>query len=232
MIRFTNRATRTLFLAAAAFSTTGAFVSSASACGGEWYPYVEIEQVDYRPMVVGQAEKAIEAGEFHAAAGMIIRAMPHIKTLDANKAAIVSRAQRVLAVATIRNGGALPLKNEVPQRIQDTWLGEDADAREQNLQWAVSSLETIAETKKDDPSLQTEIAEGLAKLGKSSDAKETLETLAKKDLISTPEGWATLAELRGSAGDTAGKQAALKRCTAMAKEPEMCAASQGGSAAS
>lgn len=65
--------TRTLFAAIAALSATGTVVSNANACGGEWYPYVEIEQIDYRPMVVGQAEKRIENGELQIAAGMIIR---------------------------------------------------------------------------------------------------------------------------------------------------------------
>jgi predicted Zn-dependent protease len=217
-------ATRTLLVALAAFSTTGAVVSNASACGGEWYPYVEIEQVDYRPMVVGQAEKKIEKGELQAAAGMIIRSMPHIKTLDPNKAKIVSRAQRVLAVATIRNDGVFTIGDELPKRIQDTWLGSTSEDRQANLEWAVGSLEKIAASKKDDPSLQTEIAEGLSRLGKKEQARQTLEGLATRDLISSPEGWAALAELRGTVGDDAGKQAALQRCTAMAKEPEVCSA--------
>jgi hypothetical protein len=225
-------ATRTLLVAVAALSATGTVVSNASACGGEWYPYVEIEQIDYRPMVVGQAEKKIEDGKLQSAAGMIIRAMPHIKTLDPNKAKIVARAQRVLAVATIRNDGVLPIGDELPKRIQETWLGGTAEDQRVNLEWAVGSLEKIAESKQDDPALQTELAEGLAKLGKTESAKTTLEGLAKKDLISSPEGWAALAELRATAGDEAGKQAAMKRCSAMAKQPEMCVAAHTGSAAS
>jgi predicted Zn-dependent protease len=224
--------TRTLFAAIAALSATGTVVSNASACGGEWYPYVEIEQIDYRPMVVGQAEKKIENGELQIAAGMIIRSMPHIKTLDPDKAKIVARAQRVLAVATIRNDGVLPLGDELPKRIQDTWLGSTAEDQRSNIEWAVASLEKIAEAKKDDPSLQTELAEGLAKLGDTQRARTTLEGLAQKDLIASPEGWAALAKLRGTAGDAAGKQAAMNRCTAMAKQPEMCAAGHTGNAAS
>src|SRR5690606_31590441 len=150
---FSKFATRTLLIAAAALSATGTVVSNANACGGEWYPYVEIEQVDYRPMVVGQAEKKNEKGELQAAAGMIIRSMPHIKTLNPNKAKIVARAQRVLAVATIRNDGALPIGDELPQRIQGTWLGNTAEDQRANLEWAVSSLEKLAESKKDDPAL-------------------------------------------------------------------------------
>jgi predicted Zn-dependent protease len=225
-------AARTLLVAVAAFSATSGVISNANACGGEWYPYIEIEQVDYRPMVVGQAEKKIEKGELRTAAGMIIRSMPHIKTLNPAKAKIVARAQRVLAVATIRNDGVLPIGDELPQRIQGTWLGSTAEDQRVNLEWAVSSLEKIAESKKDDPALQTELAEGLAKLGKTEQAKSSLEGLAQKDLISSPEGWAALAELRGTSGDDAGKQAALKRCTAMAKQPEMCAAAHTTSAAS
>lgn len=234
MTKLTTFATRSFLLALTAFSATGTVVANANACGGEWYPYVEIEeeQIDYRPMVVTQAEKAVEEGRLTAAAGMIIRAMPHIKTLKPSSAKVVERAQRVLAVATIRNDGALDLEREVPKRAQDTWLGDGADAQRANLEWALGSLQAIEKSRDNDPALQTEIAEGLAKLGKTDEAKTTLEGLAKRDLISTPEGWAALAELRAGDGDNAGKQAALKRCTAMAKEPAMCSGAVSGGAAS
>ncbi len=223
---------RTLAISLAAAGTVTAVAGNAAACGGEWMPFVEIEQIDYRPMVVRRAEQAIEEGRYQAAAGLIIRAMPHINTLDAKKSKIVARAQRVLAVATIRHDGALPVRYEVPKRVHGSWLGDSSADRLTNLRWSVASLRTIAQQRQDDPALETEIAEGLVALGDTGEGGTILEKLAQKDLISTPEGWAALAEVRGTQGNSDGKAAALKRCEAMAKQPTMCFGAMPGQAAS
>jgi hypothetical protein len=197
-------------------------VSEASACGGEWYPYMEIEEIDHRPMVMKRAEEALEAGKFDAAAGYVIRAIPHIKRIKVGKATITDRATRVLAVAIAREDGALPVKYQVPQRLHGTWLGTTSEDRAENLEWAVTTLRALGEEKKDDPALQTELAEALAKAGEQVEARKTLEGLAKKDLIASPEGWAVLADLRDQAGDQAGSQVAMGRCKAMARDPQYC----------
>lgn len=74
--------------------------------------------------------------------------------------------------------------------------------------------------------MQTELAEALAKVDShKAEAKQLLETLAQKDLIASPQGYATLAELRSAAGDSAGQKVALKRCESMAKTSNVCRAS-------
>lgn len=217
--------TKTLFRAfvfTLGSATCGVTLStSASACGGEWMPFLEIEEVDYRPMVLRQAEKALDEGRYQAAAGMVIRAMPHIKTLDA-KHSLVARAQHVLAVAAVRHGGVLPLKLELPERIHGTWLGASTEDRQANLSWAVQALKAVSQHRENDPSLEAELAEAHAALGNHTEAREILERLAKKDLLSTPESWSALARLRGTAGDATGRAAAAKRCAAMARTPATC----------
>ena len=198
----------------------------AEACGGEWFPVVE---VDHRPMGVARAEKAMEKGKTAAAAGMIVRMMPHIKSLKAEKATIVARAQRVLALATARSDGALKIKNELPSHVQGTWLGTDAKARSANLDWSVQAMRSVAKTKKQDPAAETDLAEVLSHVkAHEGEARQILERLAKKDLIATPEGYAVLARLRDKAGDAKGKKLALKRCQAMAEQTSQCSASQRG----
>jgi predicted Zn-dependent protease len=201
----------------------GTFVGAtdAAACGGEWIPEVE---VDYRPQGVARAEKDLEQGKYTAAAGAIIRMMPHVKSLKAkDSASIVARAQRVLAVATARSGGSLDVGREVPGYVQDTWLGKTAEARRTNLEFAVATLQHVGELKQADPAVQTELAEAMAQLDdRREEAKVILEKLAKKDLIATPEGYATLASLRKSGGDTEGQLAALKRCQAMSGSQSVC----------
>ena len=195
--------------------------TDAAACGGEWIPEVE---VDYRPQGVARAEKDLEKGNTMAAAGAIIRMMPHVKSLKAkSSSSIVARAQRVLAVATARSGGSLDVGREVPDYVQGTWLGKTAEDRQQNLEFAVSTLQHIGDLKQADPAVQTELAEAMAQLDdRKGDAKALLEKLAQKDLIATPEGYATLAQLRKSTGDAQGHQAALKRCEAMSGSHNVC----------
>jgi hypothetical protein len=205
----------------------GALLANAaqvSACGGEWIPEVEMMQIDYRPQGVAQAEKNLDKGRYTAAAGAIIRMMPHIKSLKAKESSsIVARAQRVLAVATARSGGSLAVEREVPGFIQDTWVGKSDTDRRTNLEFAVSTLQHLGELKEADPAVQTELAEAMAQLdNRRGEAKELLEKLAQKDLIATPEGYATLASLRKQSGDSQGQVAALKRCQAMSEDPNVC----------
>lgn len=207
----------------AAFAVVGAAAADAKACGGEWVPAVE---VDHRPEGVARAEKALNNGNSLAAAAMVIRMMPHVATLNPKKSTLVARAQRILAVATARSNGSLNVGKEVPDYAQGTWLGKTEKARSANLEWSIATLKKMNEIKADDPSVQTELAEALAKVDShKAEAKQLLETLAQKDLIASPQGYATLAQLRSDAGDSAGQKVALKRCESMAKTSNVCRAS-------
>jgi hypothetical protein len=202
-----------------AFGVVGAVSSEANACGGEWVPSVEI---DHRPEGIARAEKLLEKGDNVAAAATVIRVMPHIKQLKA-KSSLVERAQRILAVTTARSNGALAITREVPDYAQGKWVGRTAQEKSSNLEWSIATLRTLSETDKDDTGLQTDLAEALAKVDShKGEAKEILEKLAQKDLIATPEGYATLADLRSQAGDSEGQKLAQKRCESMAKSTNVC----------
>ena len=204
------------------FSLVATATSPASACGGEWYPEV---QVDPRIQGVDKAEDAFDDGKILAAAGSVIRMIPHIKTLSPTKTKLIQRAERVLAVALARYDGALPVDKEVPAYAQGTFIGRTEAERLENLEWAAKTLRAVATARKDDPAARTELAEALARLDSTKDeARKTLEELAAKDLITSPEGYKTLAQLRARAGDDAGRQAALDRCKSMARTTAVCEA--------
>jgi len=133
--------------------------ASALACGGDWYPEV---QVDPRIRGVAQAEKALAAGDYLAAAGSVVRMMPHIETLRPGGDKLVARAERVLAVAIARADGKLAIEHEVPAEVLGHWRGKSNVDRGRNLAWSVATLrrELSAGTitvQKDDPGLQTEL---------------------------------------------------------------------------
>lgn len=197
-----------------------AFTEDARACGGEWYPEV---MVDPRMHGVAQAEKMLQSGQRLAAAASVIRMMPHIKSLKATPGSLVGRAERVLAVALSRSRGALPVEKEVPADVLGSWQAAKDGERDANLKWSVRVLERQAKAKADDVALQTDLAEAMARVPEHrAKARVILEDLAKRDLIASPEGYATLAALRSESGDESGQKLALQRCEAMAKNQDAC----------
>ena len=170
---------RALIAGLAFAGALAAVPGEASACGGEWFPVME---VDHRPMGIAMAEKQLEQGKTLDAAATVIRVMPHIKGLKAGKSTLVARAQRVLAVATARSNGALKVGAQVPDYAQGSWLGKTADARAKNLEWSITALRSVEKTKKSDPAATTDLAEALAKVDShKAEARTLLEKLAKKD---------------------------------------------------
>jgi len=197
----------------------------ALACGGDWYPEV---QIDPRIRGVAEAEKALSAGNYLAAAGSVVRMMPHIETLHPRGDKLVARAERVLAVAIARADGKLAIEREVPADVVGHWLGKSTAERSRNLAWSVATLRRelssgTLKVQKDDPGLQTELGEALSKLeGGQDEARTILESLAARDLVASPQGYRALAELRQQQGDETGQQLAMKRCVSMAANSKLC----------
>jgi hypothetical protein len=208
---------------ALAMSLIGLSTSArAFACGGDWFPEV---QVDPRLHGVLEAEKSLSRGNYVAAAGSVVRMMPHIKTLKGSHDPLVLRAERVLAVAIERSNGTLALEQEVPSEVLGHWLGKTHADHDENLAWSVESLRRELSSKPDDPGITTDLGEALSKVDAgTNEARSLLESLAARDLIATPEGYKALAQLRSQQGDDAGQKLALKRCESMASSPKVCAA--------
>ena len=194
--------------------------ASALACGGEWYPEL---QIDPRIHGVAEAEKATARGDYVAAAGSVLRMMPHIKTLAVTSDPLVARAERVLAVAIARSNGRLHIEAEVPSEFLGHWRGLSSADQTKNLAWSVSALRAELKLKKDDPGVTTELGEALSKQdGGQAEARALLEALAARDLVASPEGYKALAELRFQQGDEAGQKLAMKRCVSMAAASTVC----------
>jgi hypothetical protein len=91
------------------------------------------------------------------------------------------------------------------------------------MAWSVQVLKRQADAKSDDVALKTDWAEAMARLPEyRAEARTILEDLAARDLIASPEGYASLAALRSQSGDTNGQKLALQRCEAMAKSQDAC----------
>jgi len=212
---------RGIQMMAVAMSVVSLLTSASSlACGGDWYPEV---QIDPRIRGVAEAEKSLAKGNYIAAAGSVVRMIPQIERLQPNGDPLLTRAKRVLAVAIAREGGRLALEQEVPVFVLGHWSGKTKRDQGKNLAWSVDTLRGELSLQKDDPGLMTELGEALAKVdGGQDEARAILESLAARDLIGSPQGYKALADLRLQTGDEAGQRLAMKRCESMASSSSLC----------
>jgi len=201
-----------LALGLVALAAVPSISHEAKACGDVWIP-----EVDQRIQGLANAEKTMKDGKIVAAAQSIVRMFPEIRTINPGKDGMLGRAQRTLAVALVRADGAIDL--------DPTWRGKSQAERTKNISWAVGALERLRQQKQNDPSVDTDLGEALAKVdGRKDEARGMLQSLADRDLMATPEGYAALGRLQEEAGNTNARDAALKRCAAMAKDGSICQA--------
>ena len=127
-----------------------------------------------------------------------------------------TRALRVFSLAVVRSNGSI---NEKSVGVVSS--GEWTPSA--NLEWAVQAIREIDAKRPNDPTVQADLGEALSRLPHTQDeALKMLQGLAQKDLMGSPHAYAALAKLRGSKGDSAGAEAALKRCEEMSKVPGVC----------
>lgn len=199
-----------LVLGLAALAAIPTLSDEARACGDVFIP-----EIDYRIQGLANAEKTMHDGKIVAAAQSIVRMFPEIRAINPGKDGMLQRAQRTLAISLVRADGAIDL--------DPTWRGRTAEQRTKNVAWAVSALERLRQLRQNDPSVDTDLGEALAKVDSRHDeARGLLQGLADRDLVSTPEGYAALGRLQDEAGNTSARDAAVKRCTAMAKDASIC----------
>jgi hypothetical protein len=159
--------------------------------------------------MVARAELELETLPLDAAR-VVFASFPAIRTTVPGKDPVQTRALRVLAVAIVRTKGKAT-------EFALIHRGEDKTPAA-NLEWAVQTLREIDKMRQNDPAVQADLGEALAKLPNGSgkrEALEILEKLATKDLMGSPNAYAALAALRQERGDTSGASSALQRCNEM-----------------
>ena len=182
----------------------------ASACGMS----VRLDPTPQRPtpvMEIARAEKALENGQNVQAAQAILGTFPRIRVATAGTNPLETRGLRVFALAIVRSNGDVNEK-KAGFAPQGEWTPKA------NLEWAVQSIREIDAKRPNDPSVQADLGEALAKLPHGQDeALKILAALAQKDLMGSPHAYAALANLKSIKGDTSGAEAAIKRCEEMSK---------------
>jgi len=168
---------------------------------------------------VAAAEKLIDQGQPLVAARKILASFPGVRAQEAGKDPLRTRALRVFALAAVRADGTLALGG------QQTWT------RSANLAWAAQALREIDAKRPNDPALQADLGEALARMPHTkAEGFKILDGLAQKDLMGSPSAYAALSRLRAEKGDTSGAAVAMKRCEGMATSPAVCGATKTAAA--
>jgi hypothetical protein len=169
------------------------------------------------PVLVADAEKKLEEGNHGAAAVAAKRAFPKVKT-GAAAGGLEGRAQRVAALAVARSEGAVG---------PDGAKAADPKARERNLAWSASTLKAL-DAKADaerggDPAIKANLGEALARVEATRDEGfRVLKDLSDRDLMGSPQAYATLAGLAKARGDENLERTARGRCETMGGDKALC----------
>lgn len=210
---------RALALAAAALTVASfAAPTSATACGMSVNlamprPHKEVKPAPNPVLEVAAAEHALEQNQPLAAANKVFSMFPGVRALEGGRRPLETRALRVFALAVVRADG------NVPGAAGQGWT------RAANLEWAVQSLKEIDASRPNEPSLQADLGEAMSHIAHlHGQALATLDKLAQKDLMGSPQAYAALSRLRAERGDVTGAAVAMSRCQGMAATPSVCAA--------
>jgi hypothetical protein len=169
------------------------------------------------PVLVADAEKKLEEGDTSAAAAAAKRAFPKVKA-GSPGTGLEGRALRVAALAVARSEGAVG-----PEGAK----AADPKARERNLAWSATvlkSLDAKAEAERGgDPSLKANLGEALARVDATrEEGFRVLKDLSDRDLMGSPQAYATLARLAKERGDEALERTARGRCETMSGGKAVC----------
>ena len=196
----------------------------AAACGTEVFTVI-----DHSAEGISTAERALSKGAVASAATQVFRVFPKLTTTKPGAGPLSDRALRILSLAATRADGAITVGQGT------TWpmAGVTPEQKEANLLFAIGTLRKLNAKRANNPSLQTDLAEALGKVPRfKAEAYTILTDLAKKDLVASAEGYATLAKLHEAMGQGAPRDAAVKRCEGMTKTPKACQVPAGATTTS
>lgn len=180
-----------------------AIADDARACENE--VFIQLTPVQH----IAQAESLLEQGRWGEAASIIRAQYPNIRVLDEKAPPLALRAERIYAMALVRANGQLD--------------GQTGWTRAANFEWSLETLKTLEAKRTNDPRAQADLAEAGIRLNRTRPASvAVLEDLDRRDLLGSAYAYLALARVRDDAGDTGGRQAALRRCHAMSNNRAAC----------
>lgn len=177
-----------------------------------------VQAVDHKLQDVNRAEHLLAKGDGKRAVKTAKRRFKKFTAAtgepDSGKA-LFNRAQRTIALATVRADGAMDLGRGM--------RGKTAEEKALNLAWATAVLEVQAAAEPDNLLLRTYYAEALSHhTGGDAQARDILTQLSNDDLMPTARGYALLARTQQRLGDASGSNLSLQRCRDLGEGDDIC----------
>ena len=190
--------------------------SSVEAClwGPQWTPDPATQDVKKaeRLLAKGRSVRAV-----NIAKGRYERFTAATGTPDRGKA-LFHRAQRLIALATVRSGGRMNLGPGMRGRTEDQ--------QRSNLAWATSMLEIHAATEPDNLLFRVFYAEALLEYPEgAAQVVAMLEPLQRDDIMPSARGFAVLARAHHQLGDASSGELSQRRCLDLGASEALCAVS-------
>ncbi len=177
-----------------------------------------VQTVDRKLQDVKKAEHLLALGEGGKAVKVAKRRFKKFTAATGEPdsgGALFNRAQRTIALATMRADGALDLGRGM--------RGKSASEQADNLAWATSVLEIQAASDPDNLLLRTFYAEALLHHpGGDLQAVQILGEMANDDLMPTARGFALLATAQQKLGDVSGHDLSVQRCLDLGEGEDVC----------
>jgi hypothetical protein len=167
-----------------------------------------VREIDWAVLSVQAAERALNDGDPYGARDQIpkmLSALDKQEQEHEDVSGLRDRASRIRALVDVRLDP----------------VGHARGERRETLAGAATTLARLADEHPNDAARLTDLGEALARTRPLA-AKEILEDLAARDLMTTPYGYVTLARLRAADRDAKGRDEALARCLPMAKVASIC----------
>jgi hypothetical protein len=187
----------------------------ADACG---HGIERVVKADPVVQSVGKAERLLAAGAYRAAVQEVLSTFPEALQADHRdrRQSLFERGQRVVALATVRSAGGVPLGAAMAGR---------APAKQQaRLAWAAVILR-LHNARDGGVLVTSELAEALAQRpAERAQARTLLAELGDLDLLPTARAWALLSTLEREHGDATAADRATRRCLEIAPTNGPCAA--------
>jgi hypothetical protein len=163
---------------------------------------------------------AIAIGDAHACGGAMIEDSGTMRLREIKR---IRAAEALLIAGRLEDAarGMTHISRDRGRRVLARVIARsDGKLGGHDLRWATDVLFEIAQ-RTDDPRALTDLGEVLSRQPEHFvRARDVLEDLAGRDLITSAEGWAALAGLRSPIG----RDHALRRCEAMANDASICRA--------
>jgi hypothetical protein len=176
----------------------------------------EIDIYTPERVLVANADWLLRQGKVQEAAWLIQKTWPYMSQAVPGRGSLphIADAVRIMAQAAVRSDGNVRTGFGFASRTPtERWV---------TVEWGVKRLRMLAAADPESDAAKTNLGEALARFpARQDEGKAILEDLAKRNAMTSAEGYAALAFLRAEGGDAGSAKVAAETCTRWASNADV-----------